>query len=175
MAHDGHGHQRPHLEHRADAPTTVSVYLITCSDTRASSNDESGALMRRCFEAAGHLILGHVVSADDAAAIRTQLEKGLSQGARAVVISGGTGLSRRDVTVETVTPLFEKTIDGFGELFRHFSFDEVGPAAMLSRAVAGIVKGAVVFALPGSPRAVELAMGKLILPELGHLIRELSR
>ncbi len=179
MAHEGHGHDEhqhhPHHEHKADSPVTVSAYLVTCSDSRDAAHDESGALMRRLLEGAGHSVVGQRVIRDDAAAIRAELESALSLGARAIVISGGTGLSRRDVTVETVTPMFEKTLEGFGELFRHLSFEQIGASAMLSRAVAGTVKGAIVFALPGSPRAVELAFQKLILPELGHLVRELSR
>ena len=181
MAHDGHPHDHdghhhhPHQEHKADSPVSVSAYLVTCSDSRDAAHDESGAVMRRLLEGAGHSVVGQVVIRDDAAAIRSELEKALSLGARVIAISGGTGLSRRDVTIETLAPLFEKRLDGFGELFRHFSFDQIGSSAMLSRAAAGTVKGAVVFALPGSPRAVELAFQKLILPELGHLVRELSR
>jgi len=180
MAHDGHGHDdhhhhHPHHEHKADSPVSVSAYLVTCSDSRDAAHDESGALMRRLLEGAGHTIAGQAVIADDASAIRAEFEKALSLGARAIAFSGGTGLSRRDVTVETLEPLFDKRLDGFGELFRHFSFEKIGASAMLSRAVAGTVRGAVVFALPGSPRAVELAFQKLILPELGHLVRELSR
>lgn len=181
MAHDGHEHDdhhhhdAPHHQHRVDSPSTVSTYLITCSDSRDAAKDESGAVMRALLEGAGHSVTGQAVILDEAAALKAELEKALSLGARAIAISGGTGLSRRDVTIETLTPMFEKTLDGFGELFRHFSFDQVGSAAMLSRAVAGSIKGAIVFALPGSPRAVELAFKKLILPELGHLVRELSR
>lgn len=180
MAHEGHGHDdhhhhHPHHEHKADSPVTVSAYVVTCSDSRDAAHDESGALMRRLLEGAGHSVVGQSVIRDDAGAIRGEIEKALSLGARAIAISGGTGLSRRDVTVETVMPMFEKTLDGFGEIFRHFSFDQIGSSAIMSRAVAGTIKGAIVFALPGSPRAVELAFEKLILPELGHVVRELSR
>lgn len=179
MAHDGHEHEHSHAdpvaEHRADSQVKVSIYLVTCSDTRDEAHDESGGTMRALAEGAGHTVVGQVVIHDDADALSSEIRKALVLGARAIAISGGTGLSRRDVTVETVTPMFEKTLDGFGELFRMLSYRKIGPAAMLSRAVAGTVKGAVVFALPGSPRAVELAFEELILPELGHLIRELSR
>ena len=179
MAHDGHEHEHSHAdpvaEHRADSQVKVSMYLVTCSDTRDAAHDESGELMRGLAEGAGHTVLGQVVIRDDAASLRAEIEKALGLGARAIAISGGTGLSRSDVTVETVTPMFEKKLEGFGELFRTLSYRKIGAAAMLSRAVAGTVTGAVVFALPGSPRAVELAFEELILPELGHLIRELSR
>ncbi len=172
--HHHHGAEVPH-EHRSSAPVTVSTYLVTCSDTRDAKTDESGALMKTLVERAGHSVAGQTVIRDDAGAIRQELERAASLGARAVLISGGTGVSRRDVTVETVTALFEKHLDGFGELFRRLSFDDIGSAAMLTRAVAGTVKGSVVFAMPGSPRAVKLALERLILPELGHLVRELSR
>lgn len=128
-----------------------------------------------CSRPAGHVVTGLVVVRDDAAAIREALERALEAGARAVLFNGGTGLAPRDVTLETLAPLFEKAIPGFGELFRMLSFEQVGSAAMLSRAGAGVVRGAVVFALPGSPKAVTLAMERLILPELGHLVREVLR
>ncbi len=181
MAHDGHEHEHHHhqgnpvVEHRSSAPISVSMYLVTCSDSRDSTRDESGAAMRRLAEDAGHTVAGQSVIRDDAAALNAEIEKAIDSGARAIVISGGTGLSKRDITVETVEALFEKTIGGFGELFRHVSFDHIGTAAMLSRACAGTYKSAVIFALPGSPKAVELALSNLILPELGHLVRELSR
>ena len=182
MAHDGHEHEHHHhhhgdpvTEHRSSAPISVSMYLVTCSDSRDSARDESGAVMRRLAEHAGHSVAGQCVIRDDAAALSAQIDQAITAGARAIIISGGTGLSKRDVTVQTVEALFEKNLDGFGELFRHLSFAEIGTAAMLSRACAGTYKNAVIFALPGSPQAVELALSKLILPELGHLVRELSR
>ena len=112
---------------------------------------------------------------DDAGEIRAALDEALASGARVVIFTGGTGLARRDVTIETLAPMFEKSITGFGELFRVLSFQQVGSAAMLSRAAAGVMKGAIVFALPGSPKAVRLAMEQLVLPELGHLVREVLR
>ena len=162
-------------EHRHHAPTHVAAYVVTCSDTRGAEQDGSGARIRQLLEDEGHTISGHEVIPDDAAAIEAALQRAQESGARAVLFTGGTGLSRRDVTVETLERRFEKPIPGFGELFRTLSFSEIGSAAMLSRATAGVIGGVVVFAMPGSPHAAGLAMRKLILPELGHLVRELSR
>lgn len=184
MAHEGHDH--PHLphghhhedvvsHHKAHAPVHVSTYVVTCSDSRDLAKDEGGALIRMLVEDAGHSLCGQAVIHDEAEAIRNELAQALELGARAVLFTGGTGISARDVTVETLTPLFEKTLPGFGELFRSLSFKEVGSAAMLSRACAGTYRGMVIFAVPGSPRAVRLALEALILPELGHAVRELSR
>lgn len=180
--HDDHNHPHPHShghgpahEHRATSPTSVASFVVTCSDTRDAKTDEGGALAKRLLESAGHPVTGALVIPDEAAAIRAALEQALAAGARAVIFTGGTGLARRDVTLDTLEPLFERALPGFGELFRMLSWEQVGSAAMLSRAGAGVVKGAAVFALPGSPRGVSLALERLILPELGHLVRELSR
>jgi molybdenum cofactor biosynthesis protein B len=185
MGHDVHDHDHPHdhdhadrrvpEEHRATAPTQVAVQVITCSDTRSEKSDESGRAIREGLEQAGHLLVGHVMVKDDAAALKQAIAQALAAGVRAVLITGGTGIARRDVTVEVVGSLLEKKLDGFGELFRMLSFAEIGSAAMLSRAVAGTYQGALLFALPGSPGAVKLALHKLILPELGHAVRELMR
>jgi molybdenum cofactor biosynthesis protein B len=153
----------------------VSAWVITCSDTRTSSTDEGGPLVRRLFEQAGHSVPGASVVKDVGPEIAHAMKLALDSGVRVIVLTGGTGLSSRDVTVETVTPMFQKTLDGFGELFRALSFRQIGTAAMASRAVAGVWEGVVVFALPGSPSAVKLAMEQLILPEVGHLVREASR
>jgi len=174
--HDDHHHPHdvPH-EHREHAPVSVAAYAITCSDTRTPADDESGKLLRAELEKAGHNVVGQEIVRDDAAALRAAIAHALEHGARAIVISGGTGIARRDVAVETVNALFEKSLPGFGELFRMLSFEEIGSAAWLSRAAAGTYRGALVFALPGSPNAVRLALHKLILPELGHAVRELLR
>ena len=174
--HDDHHHPHdvPH-EHREHAPVSVAAYAITCSDTRTPADDESGKLLRAELEMAGHNVVGQEIVKDDTAALRAAIAHALEHGARAIVISGGTGIARRDVAVETVNALFEKSLPGFGELFRMLSFEEIGSAAWLSRAAAGTYRGALVFALPGSPNAVRLALHKLILPELGHAVRELLR
>lgn len=185
----GHGHHGEHAhgpgtpahgpsparEHRSDAPTHVACFVLTCSDSRAQADDVSGRALREGLEAAGHSVVGQTVVRDEPEQIRAAVERGLQGGARAVLVSGGTGITRRDQTVEAIRPLLEKEIPGFGELFRMLSFQEVGSAAWLSRALAGTVRGALVFVLPGSPNAVRLALDRLILPELGHAVRELSR
>ena len=169
-----HG-KSPAAEHRSHAPTQVACFVLTCSDSRAQSDDVSGRALREGLHAAGHLLVGSAVVKDDAGAIRAAVTMALDAGARAVLITGGTGITRRDQTLEAVRPLLEREIPGFGELFRMLSFQEIGSAAWLSRATAGTFRGALVFLLPGSPNAVRLALERLILPELGHAVRELSR
>jgi molybdopterin adenylyltransferase len=185
MAHEGHDHHHhphhhhhdegPAAAHRQSAPASVACWVITCSDSRDASTDTGGPAARRALEHAGHTVLGSSVIRDDAHEIRHALTLAKDSGVRAVVLTGGTGLSSRDVTVETLRPLFSKPIDGFGELFRMLSFQQVGAAAMASRAIAGVWEGVLVFALPGALAAVTLGMEKLIVPELGHLVREVSR
>lgn len=183
--HSGHAHQPHHapehahahtvLEHKAHAPTSVSAFVVTCSDTRDAALDESGRALREGLEAAGHSIAGYKIVKDDPDAIRVALAEAVEAGARAVLFNGGTGISRRDCTVETLRSLFEKELPGFGELFRSLSYQQIGSAALLSRATAGTYRGMIVFAVPGSPKAVRLALSALILPELGHAVRELMR
>ena len=182
MAHDGpepHSHAPIEHQHHAHAgqhpPTSVGVYVVTCSDTRTPATDEGGALVRELALGAGHTVLGADLVKDDVAAITIALDHALSHGARAIFFTGGTGVARRDVTLEAIEPRFDKRLDGFGELFRALSFQRIGPAAFASRAAAGVVQGALVFALPGAPKAIMLAMEQLILPELGHLVRELVK
>ena len=181
--HGGHAHGHgtpahgpsPAPEHRSDAPTHVSCFVVTCSDSRAHADDVSGRALREGLEAAGHSVVGQTVVRDEPEQIRAAVERGLEGGARAVLITGGTGITKRDQTIEAIRPLLEKEIPGFGELFRMLSFQEIGSAAWLSRALAGTARGALIFVLPGSPNAVRLALDRLILPELGHAVRELSR
>lgn len=170
-----HGHSRAAEEHKAHAPAQVACFVVTCSDSRDQAQDESGQTIVDVLEAVGHSIAGRKVVKDVPAEIRAALDEGIASGARAVVFNGGTGIGRRDTTIEALSPLFEKELPGFGELFRYLSFKEIGSSAMMSRAMAGTYKGAIVFALPGSPQAARLALDALILPELGHLVRELSR
>lgn len=181
---ENHGHARPHgkhgeshaaKEHKSHAPTQVSAYVVTCSDSRGPAQDESGKSVRLVLEGAGHTVVGTAVVPDEPEQIRKALTAAAELGARAVIFNGGTGIGRRDCTIEALQPLFEKTLPGFGEIFRMLSYREIGSPAMLSRAVAGTFQGMIVFALPGSPQAVRLAMEALILPELGHLVRELTR
>lgn len=157
--------------HRAQAPNRLGFGVVTASNTRTPETDTSGDRIRAQIEAEGHQVLGSRLVKDHPVEIRTAVEDLLALSAvDVVVVTGGTGPSPWDVTVEAVTPLFERPIPGFGELFRMLSWEQVGAPAMLSRATAGIARGRAIFLLPGSPKAVGLAMEKLILPEAGHLV-----
>jgi len=148
--------------------------LLTVSDTRTPRSDRSGAEMRRLVEAAGHRVYDQRIVPDDPERVRAVLAEWLAaESCDGALLSGGTGISPRDATFETVVGLLDKRLDGFGELFRMLSWDEVGSAAMLSRAVGGTVGRRVVFSLPGSTAAVRLAVERLILPEIGHLLAQL--
>jgi len=163
-------------EHRAHAPESLGFGVITASDSRSAKDDTSGDEIRRQVLAAGHQVIDSLIVQDEFAEIRSAVEVFVSRGPLdVVVISGGTGFTPRDVTVEAVAPLFEREVRGFGELFRMLSWQEVGSAAMLSRATAGVVRDRAVFLLPGSPRAVALAMEKLVLPEAAHLVSLVRR
>lgn len=165
-----------HLQHKASSPASVTCYVLTISDTRSVENDTSGRAIAELLEGAGHRVAGRHIVHDDPAAIREALTTQLAAPAiQAIVTTGGTGITSRDSTYEVVTGLLEKRLDGFGELFRMLSYQEIGAAAMMSRACAGTAAGTIVLSLPGSEQAVRLAMTKLVLPELGHLVRELSR
>ena len=143
------------------------------SDTRTLADDSGGGLVCELLGAAGHRVALREIVRDDAAAIRAALERGLANPECAVVVlTGGTGVAKRDVTPEAVAELLERPLPGFGELFRQLSFAEIGAAAMLSRALGGMAQGKPVFALPGSRAAIQLALERLILPELGHLVGE---
>jgi molybdenum cofactor biosynthesis protein B len=173
--HHHHHHDEESRAHHEHDGVSVGVYVVTCSDTRTVATDDGGALVRALALQAGHTVVGSDIVKDDVAQIDRALEHALAHGARAIVFTGGTGIARRDVTLEALERRYEKRLDGFGELFRSLSYEQVGPAAFASRASAGVVRGALVFALPGAPRAVQLAMEKLILPGLGHLVRELVK
>ena len=165
-----------HLQHKATSPASVRCYVLTISDTRTSDNDTSGQAIAQLLESSGHQVADRGIVRDDPDAIRAILREQLDAGSAQVIITtGGTGITSRDSTYEVVGTLLEKRLDGFGELFRVLSYDEIGPAAMLSRACAGTARGKIIVSLPGSENAVRLAMNKLLLPELGHLVRELSR
>lgn len=157
-------------EHREHAPSNLRVAVITISDTKEEGTDESGRILRSGVEAAGHRVAHYAVVRDETSEIRRGIETALRVGVDTVITNGGTGAAKRDVTIEAVAPLFEKTLDGFGDLFRLLSFPKVGSAAMLSRAVAGVYRGVAVFCLPGSPDGVKLAWDALIRPELPHLV-----
>lgn len=165
------------FEHKKEAPKEVRCKVVTVSDTRNKETDKSGKLMIRLLEEAGHVIADYEIVKDEGNLIREAVLKGCENpGIDAVLTNGGTGIALRDVTIETVRELFDKEIDGFGELFRMLSYTEdIGSAAILSRAAAGTMQNKAVFSTPGSSGAVRLAMNKLILPELGHIVRELRK
>lgn len=163
-------------EHRAHAVRRVVCAVLTVSDTRAARTDETGALIVQMLEGRGHRVLEKRIVKDELDQIRKRLGRWLAHGRiRGIIVNGGTGVSGRDVTVEAVRPLLDKELPGFGELLRLLSYRKIGPASMMSRCMGGIARGKVVFCLPGSPEAAELAMEKLILPELGHCVRELNK
>jgi len=152
----------------------VRCALLTISDTRTPQTDEAGRLLKKTLADAGHDVASHEIVPDDAEQITAKIEPLLGN-MQAVITTGGTGLSRRDVTVEAIEPLLDKRLDGFGEYLRMLSFEEVGSAGMMSRAFAGVARGTIIICLPGSRNAVNLALEKLILPELGHMIWEATR
>jgi molybdopterin adenylyltransferase len=163
-------------EHRNRSPATVAFAVITVSDTRTASDDSGGETARKGLEAAGHRVVRREIVRDEPEEIARVTAEALEEPAvEAIVLTGGTGIGPRDRTVEAIDPLLEKRLDGFGEIFRALSFKEIGPAAMLSRAFAGTARGKVLFALPGSPKGVALAIASLIAPEAGHLLGELRR
>ena len=164
------------IEHRAQAPASVACYALTISDTRTPDTDSSGRIIRELLESAGHTITGHDIVRDEpvdvAARVRARIE---DRATEVILTTGGTGVTSRDGTYEVVSNLLEKRLDGFGELFRMLSYAEIGAAAMLSRAIAGTTGGTAIFVMPGSMHAVQLAMTKLILPELSHVVQQAHR
>ena len=165
-----------HLEHKAQSPAVANCYILTISDTRTEATDSSGRAIFDLLWAGGHQVAGRKIVRDEPDQVRAAIEEQLAKPVVQVVITtGGTGITSRDTTYEAITALLDKKLDGFGELFRMLSYQEIGSAAMMSRAIGGLAKGKVILSLPGSEAAVRLAMTKLILPELGHLVREASR
>lgn len=163
-------------EHRDAAPRSVGCAILTVSDTRTEETDASGALLRELLSAAGHAIVRYRIVPDDPALIASVLEDWVADAAvQAVLTNGGTGIAGRDNTYEAIDAMLDKRIDGFGELFRMLSYEDIGPAAMLSRAVGGIRGETVILAMPGSSNAVRLAAERLILPEIGHLVYETTK
>jgi molybdenum cofactor biosynthesis protein B len=159
--------------HRKSAPAQVPTAVITVSDTRTLDTDTGGARVAELLGAGGHPVVVREIVKDEPAEISATLSALLARDdVAAVIFTGGTGVAPRDVTPEAVEPLLDRVVPGFGELFRALSYQEIGSAALLSRALAGLASGRVVFVLPGSRGAVELAMEKLVLPELGHLAAE---
>lgn len=165
-----------HREHREKAPRSLSLAVITVSDTRTPETDDSGRLIAELCRAAGHIVRSHQIVPDEPDRVRDELHRALERAdVQVVLVDGGTGLSPRDRTFEAIAGMLDRRIDGFGELFRALSYQQIGAAAMLSRAVAGLSRGKPVFSMPGAPAAVRLAMEKLILPELGHIVAEADK
>ena len=163
-------------EHRATAPTSIGCFVLTISDSKTPETDTSGILIREMLQAARHSLVGHAIVKDEPGQVTAVIRQGCADPAlQAFILTGGTGVTSRDSTFEAVEALLDKRLTGFGELFRMLSYEEVGAAAMLSRAQGGVVRGRALFSLPGSPNACRLALEKLIIPELGHLLREIGR
>jgi molybdenum cofactor biosynthesis protein B len=162
-------------QHKASAPRQIQLGIISVSSTRSLAEDQSGQWIATRARKEGHQVAFHRVIPDDAAVIAETLEEVLAANEpQAVLITGGTGISQRDVTIEAIKPLFRKELSAFGVLFAQLSFEEIDSAAILSRATAGVIASAVVFAMPGSLRACQLACTHLIFPELGHLVGHLQ-
>ncbi|MCB0215002.1 MAG: molybdenum cofactor biosynthesis protein MoaB [Chloroflexi bacterium] len=166
-----------HEQHRAAARDrgALAVAVLTVSDSRVPESDASGGYLCQALSAAGHALADYRIVPDEPDRLREALDALAEGDARAVLINGGTGISRRDRTYGTLAAGLETTLPGFGELFRMLSWEQVGAAAMLSRALAGTWRGLLVFSMPGSPKAVQLAWERLIAPELAHLVWELDR
>ncbi len=163
-------------EHKAHAPATVRCVVCTISDSKTPETDTSGRLLQELLRGAGHEVVDYQVVRDEPGQVHAVVHRACANPAvQAVIFTGGTGITSRDRTFEAIDALLEKRLPGFGELFRMLSYQEIGPAAMLSRAQAGVRAGRLVFSVPGSPAACRLALERLILPELGHMVREVNR
>lgn len=163
--------------HRAAAQETgpVALAIVTVSDSRTPETDVNGHYLREEIERQGHQVAHYLLIPDDPERVLDALDASVARGARVILFNGGTGLSRRDNTFDAIESRLQKVLPGFGELFRMLSWEQVGAAAMLSRAIAGVFGQSVVVSMPGSPAAVRLAWEKLILPELAHLAWEVTR
>jgi molybdopterin adenylyltransferase len=153
----------------------VPIAIVTVSDSRTPDSDTNAQYLRTVIQAAGHTVTGYRLVRDEPDQVLAALDELCGGGARIVLFNGGTGISRRDTTYDALSRKLEKTLPGFGELFRMLSWDQVGSAAMLSRATAGVYRGCVIVSMPGSPAAVRLAWEKLLAPELEHLAWEVGR
>ena len=150
--------------------------VITCSDTRTPDTDTSGQLIQKLLKEQGHTIAAYHLVKDEPLLIKERIREALrNAGIQAIIVNGGTGISRRDSTFEAVDEMLEKRLTGFGEIFRALTYQDIGSPAIMTRATAGIIEERILFSTPGSENAVRLAMEKLILPELGHLVKELTK
>ena len=163
-------------EHKHQSPKSVNCAVIVISGTRTEQSDESGKLITQSLEKDGHRVASFSILKNDADSILKMLDQLLGEESLQVIItSGGTGASHLDITIETLSPILDKKLDGFGELFRFLTYQEIGTGSIMSRAMAGVARGKVIICLPGSLEATRLAMERIILPEIGHLVREASR
>jgi molybdenum cofactor biosynthesis protein B len=162
--------------HRDHRDRQVGCFVLTVSDSRNTATDRSGKLLQEDLEGAGHRLTGTGIVPDEPDRIRAAVQGALeARDTDVVLVTGGTGVSRRDRTVDAIRPMLERELDGFGELFRTLSFRDIGAAAMLSRALGGVAGGRAIFVMPGSTEAVKLALNELILPVIGHLVGELRK
>lgn len=163
-------------QHKALAPRFVSCFVLTISDTRTDATDSSGQAIMELVTAAGHIVAGYRIVRDSPGDVeRVLLDEFANGNVEVIITTGGTGITSRDNTYEVIQRLIDKRLDGFGELFRMLSYQEIGSAAMMSRASAGVARGKIVVSLPGSEAAVRLALNELIIPELGHLVQQASK
>jgi molybdopterin adenylyltransferase len=163
-------------EHRATAPPSIGCWVLTVSDTKTPETDTSGQLIRKLLIDAGHRVVGSSIVRDEPKDVQRVIRETCTHDeVRAVLVTGGTGITSRDSTYEAIEAMLDKRLPGFGELFRVLSFQEIGAAAMMSRAQLGVHARRIVVSMPGSPNACRLALEKLVIPELSHLIREVSR
>lgn len=169
------GHQEHERQAQEAAPARIACGVLTISDTRTVETDTSGAAIRAALTQAGHDVVRYMLVRDEPDAIADLVRGFASEGVKLIITNGGTGIARRDSTFEAIDGLLEKRLPGFGEIFRMLSYQEIGAAAMLSRATAGTYGGALIFCLPGSTNAVRLALERLIVPQLAHLIWETVR
>jgi molybdenum cofactor biosynthesis protein B len=163
-------------DHKHLSPQIIKCAVIIISDSRTEKTDESGKLLVEGLKSAGHDVMSFSLLKNDSEAIQSKMGELLhSAEIQAIITSGGTGASKMDITIETLVPMLDKKLDGFGELFRYLSYQEIGTGSVLSRAMAGAARGKIIICLPGSLKAVKLALEKIILPEIGHMVREASR
>jgi molybdenum cofactor biosynthesis protein B len=163
-------------QHKADAPARVRCYVITVSDTRTYETDTSGRTIEALLTAAGHEVAGRTIVKDNPDLVRDTIIRQLATpGVQAIITTGGTGISSRDSTFEAIDAMLHKRLDGFGELFRMLSYEQIGSAAIMSRACAGLASGRIIVSLPGSEAAVRLALEKLLIPELAHMVQQANK
>lgn len=163
-------------DHKKKAKKNMKCAVITVSSSRVKEDDESGKIISSILETNGHKIIYYNILKDDLELLKTEVQKLIIDGeVEIIILNGGTGISKKDVTIEAVSQLFEKKLSGFGELFRALSYKEIGSASIMSRAIAGVANSKIIICIPGSPNAVRLAVEKIIINELAHMVWEVNR